>query len=135
MKCKIPCTFEVNITTLTAVLPVYHGNEDIPYGTPCRANGKKSDLLTLEINVDTGRVADWPADYPLSIDMQVRDGGCYSLLGFREDDQIWIRQWNNIYVPRCLGSDDYLEISINDKGFIENWSFDPEDLLGQDEDE
>ena len=96
--------------TLEIVAPVDYGEEDMPHDFP----GRTGKTWRAVVDLDTGRIAGWPAGKTASLDMKVRDGGVYILrdldgkeIGRRED-----------YVPGILGGGDYLEFTIDEHGTI-----------------
>lgn len=87
--------------------------------------GRAGDTWNIRINLNTGRVLDWPENTTASIHYKVCDGGEYWL----EDISGAVSfKWCGEYVPDrflCHGSrgyGDYIILDINSQGCIENWS-------------
>lgn len=123
MKYTVRLPVEVEIKTIKIVVPIYYDDEEIPYDFPGRSN----DIWTAEIDIDTGKIKNYPKNKPFKIHIKVTDGGAYYLVddkgfavGFIEED----------YVPHGVipGKDgDYIIFDIDDQGFIQNWKA-PTDL-------
>lgn len=95
--------------------------EDYP-DVVCRLlNG---DTIDLEIDIDTGKVNNWPKNCPTDFhDIKISDTGNYWLV----DDNADLVVGYTGYVPACLGDGDYLEFEIDENSYIVDWSFDQED--------
>ena len=120
MKVKIPITKEVDIKYITIEIAVRYEEEDIPNNAPMRDD----DMWKASVNIDTGKINDWPKGQTLDLYMKVCDEGMYRL--FDAD-------WNELacidgYVPNGIvpGSyGDYVGLKINESGVITNWPTSP----------
>lgn len=82
------------------------------------------DTISLEIDIDTGKVTNWPKNCPTDFhDIKIVDTGNYWLV----DDNADLVVGYTGYVPSCLGDGDYLEFEIDENSYIVDWSFDQED--------
>ena len=82
------------------------------------------DTISLEIDIDTGKVTNWPKNCPTDFhDIKIVDTGNYWLV----DDNADLVVGYTGYVPSCLGDGDYLEFEIDENSYVVNWSFDQED--------
>lgn len=78
------------------------------------------------IDVNEGKVLDWPENFVLSTHFKVCDQGVYVYSNQDESQQIVSCDCDEYYVPNWLDNDgdgygDYLQIQINGDGTIENW--------------
>lgn len=138
MKATIKVTKEVDIKWLSVSAKVRHwedatvnGEEDTE-GTlmPCQELGCWAPL----IDVDTGIIKDWPKGTTADIHFKVCDAGTYSLL----DDSGETLAIKDGYVPDCMspggrGYGDYIIMSIDENGKIENWNPAFDDIIDEDE--
>lgn len=107
----------IKISAIEVVLPVNYEEEDIPNNFPLR-NG---ETWAAVIDIDTGKIRDWPAGAgEQKMYMKVVDGGSYYLIG--EDGKRLLSIEDN-YVPCCIPGDsgDYIDFRISADGTIENW--------------
>jgi hypothetical protein len=127
MKLTVKKPVVIEPTHIRVSLPVRYGTEDIPEDFPLR----KGDLWEARIEIETGKILDWPAGRAGECSMKVVDEGCYYLerlllpvtvhveppryeiLASREQD----------YVPSCIPGEhgDYVDFTIDEQGVIENW--------------
>lgn len=76
------------------------------------------------IDLNTGEVLNWPKGTTASVHYKVCDAGQYWLL---DENKKRILQWKGYYVPDSIlcikdnGYGDYIILSINENGFVENW--------------
>lgn len=132
MKCTVPITTEVDFTILELGVPVNYGTEDIPEDFP----GRRGDMLYMSIDIDKGVVFDWPQGQTANLYMKVVDGGCYTVRGLTTNGEPYNLFLEHEYVPRCLGRGgygDYLVLKINGGGKIENWQFDIDEFLREED--
>lgn len=122
---KITKTFDVKYLKFS-VMPRYweavvngvEGSLDIPL--------KRDKMWNLKIDIDTGKVIDWPDGTTIDVHYKVCDAGSYYLLD--ENDDVIVSK-EQVYVPSFIGEyGDYLIIDINEKGFIKNWKLSENEL-------
>lgn len=117
MKVEIRTTIEVTVDRVRLDLPVHYDDEDMPFDFPFREN----DKWRIEVDADTGRINNWPANRPdFDLYMKVTDGGSYYLVD--EDGEVFAKLEND-YVPHYLipgEYGDYVELKIKG-GVITNW--------------
>lgn len=83
------------------------------------------DEWVAVIELDTGRVLEWPMGCQANLQYKVCDSGLYWLLN---QDMTEIARWTGVYVPSdylCTGrsgTGDYLGIEIGSQGLIRNWT-------------
>lgn len=122
MKFKVDTKKEVQCDTVLIELPVRYDDEDIPYDFPFREH----DMLSLEVNIGSGRIAEWPKSYgPANVFMKVCDEGTYTLF----DQGIPVTALTNEYVPHGLvpgDHGDYVRLAIDESGLITNWPKHPD---------
>lgn len=87
------------------------------------------------IDVDEGRIIDWPEDMEATIYYKPCDMGEYELLTDEED---FIGYISDDYVPDCLqiddeGYGDYVYITVEKGGRIKNWDPERIELIGNQE--
>ena len=100
----------------------------IPFASP------KNETWTPVIEIDSGRVVDWPEGTTASVHYKVCDAGRYSLLDADKADLITI----DGYVPRIMspkenGYGDYVIMDIGPDGLIADWQIRLEAFTGEDE--
>jgi len=86
------------------------------------------------IELETGKVIDWPEGLVADIHYKVCDQGCYRLLDV--DRNVLVEK--DGYVPDILcpggnGYGDYIIMKIDGAGQIENWRVDLDDFTADDE--
>ncbi len=79
----------------------------------------------LQIDLETGKVTNWPEGVEAKTHYKVCDAGCYKLLN--EDMKVVAEAYG--YVPRMLAIDssgfgDYVTLTIDGTGQIQNWKAD-----------
>lgn len=131
MKAKIPTTIEVNITHVLVNLPVRYDEEDIPNDFPLR-EGK---MWNAKIEIDTGKIENWPVGQVGEFYMKVVDEGMYRLL---DDKGAVVAAIEQDYVPHGVipgEYGDYVDFNIDVGGVITNWPKRPDirEFLKQDE--
>ena len=122
MKTTINKPVEVNIRWVNITVPVRYEDEDIPYDFPLRSN----DVWRATVDIDTGRINDWPEGKSGRLQMKVTDCGVYTL---RDEDNQVVAEIEQGYVPHGVvpGSfGDYIELQINEQGVITNWPKHPD---------
>lgn len=118
MKIKVKKPVEIEIKTLRLSLPVRYEEEDMPNNFPLR-NG---DVWEADIDVDEGRITNWPRGQSGEFYMKVCDSGVYTLL---DPAGAVVAKLEGEYVPQCApgDDDDYVGMKIEDDGRITNWDF------------
>lgn len=91
------------------------------FGRPYK---RKTWRWRFEIDVETGKIKDWPADVKAESYYKVCDD---CKLEYFEDGKYICNNDGNWYVPDCLclndeGYGDYMDLTINADGTIEKWS-------------
>jgi len=117
MKAIIKVEKEVEIRKVKLQVAVRYDDEDIPYNFPLR-NG---NMWNATIDIDGGRVLDWPKGKKGNLEMKICDEGSYYLLD--EDDNV-VLSLEQDYVPNKLlpgEYGDYLKLHIDENGLITNW--------------
>lgn len=85
-----------------------------------------NDYWTLVIDINTGKVENWPKNYCISTWFKVCDDGLYQIVD-KDGDVIWDSiETENYYVPEFLkindnGYGDYINLDIDGNGYIKNW--------------
>jgi len=123
MKLTVNQPTEIEVDAIHCVVPVKYGEEFMPGDFPHR----KGDVWDITIDLETSTIRDWPEEVFGDISMEVRDGGCYYLLG--PDGEI-VATLDDDYVPDCLPNEcgDYFEMQIDGTGRITNWTADTDDI-------
>lgn len=121
MKTTIMKPVEVEIATVSVILPVNYEEEDMPNDFPLR----QGDQWRATIDIDTGKINDWPAGRSGKFFMKVCDGGTYTL----RDPSGNVLAERQDYVPNDLipgEYGDYVHLQINEEGLITNWPKEPD---------
>jgi len=117
MKVTVKKPVELDIRFVHIVVPNDH--DDIPAGTP----GLSGRMWSVMVDIETGQIQDWPNDAkPVDFYVKVTDRGSYSFLDENHKLLMDLIQYYapNEIVPGEYG--DYIDIEINEKGVITNWS-------------
>ena len=117
MKVKIPITKEVDIKYISICIAVRYEEEDIPNNAPMR-NG---DMWKVEVDIDAGRILNWPQGQTLDLYMKVCDEGLYRLFDANWNELACIEEG---YVPHGIvpgNYGDYVDLKIDESGVITNW--------------
>ena len=98
-----------------------NGREDTDGKMPLR----HGDNWRFTIDVDDGRIVDWPRGNTAKVFYKVCDAGVYTI---QDDEFKVIMRRENSYVPSslCIGENgygDYMGLEINEDGFIQGWRF------------
>lgn len=114
---NFPVTKIVDVKYVEICVAVRYGDEDMPYDAPMRVGDKWNAL----IDIDQGRVIDWPQGEKLKFSMKICDEGTYILLDADENE---VYRIDEDYVPNSLlpgEYGDYLSLDIDETGKITNW--------------
>ena len=121
MKALIKVEKEVEITHVKLSVAVRYDEEDIPNDFPFR----DGDMWNATIDIDSGLIIGYPKGKPYNMHMKICDQGSYWLLDGRgnavlsiEDDYV-----PNNLIPGSYG--DYIELNIDEEGYISNWPKEP----------
>jgi hypothetical protein len=138
MKFEVKTTTEVDVKFLKADCGVRYWEDATVNGVqdgdgeliPCRQGDGWAPLIDLE----TGKVEDWPEGTKADIHYKVCDAGIYSLL---DADRNVVASFDG-YVPSMMspggsGYGDYVIMTIGEDGVIEGWEADLDDF-GDDRD-
>lgn len=121
MKATIKIEKEVEIVTIKIEVAVRYDEEDIPNDFPMRMG----DLWSASVEVDTGKILNWPIGRSGDLHMKVVDEGSYSLL---DKDSNIILSIEQDYVPNGIVPGrygDYIDLKIDENGIITNWKKNP----------
>jgi len=108
---------EIDAKFVNIEIPVRDGIENIPLDFP----GRKGDMWYGSIDIDEGRLLEWPKGIAGNLELKVCDEGCYTLL---DADRQVLSTIQNDYVPNELipgEYGDYIDLQIDDAGMITNW--------------
>ena len=119
MKITVKVEREFDIKYLSMVLPVKYDDEDMPYDFPFRSG----EQWSVTVDIDEGKILDWPQGVSHGLFMKVTDGGVYQLLGPDKELVAMIQD----YVPHSMVPGeygDYVKLNIDESGVITNWKVD-----------
>lgn len=89
---------------------------------PFPAVFKKGDRYEFSIDLDTGRICDWPFGTEIHLHCKPRDDAQYYLIG---PDESVLAKLIDEYVPECVatgdGGGDYIDFSIGGDGYIDSF--------------
>lgn len=121
MKATVKVEKEIDAkSVIVDIKPRYIGDspeDDMPTTTPL-LNG---EIWKAEIDIDTGKIKDWPEGEEASLYIKVCDAGIYTLL---DADGNELAQKSG-YVPNDLipgECGDYIDLKIAADGTITNWN-------------
>jgi hypothetical protein len=117
MKFTVTRPTEVDIKYVVIDVPVKYDDEDMPNDFPFRAG----DQWRVAVEIETGRIIDWPHGVSHDLYMKVTDGGSYILLDEQQNEVACIVE---DYVPHGVVPGeygDYIEMDIDENGIIKNW--------------
>lgn len=117
MNIKIPTVKEENATHIYMVLPINYGEEEIPNDFPFRIG----DTWKATVEIDTGKIRDWPAGKIADIHLTVKDGGSYHLINAKGEN---IAAIEGDYVPHGIVPGSYgdtVELKVAADGTVVNW--------------
>lgn len=118
---KIPKIVEVDVQKVRIIVSVWYGDEEIPNDFP----GRRGDTWNVSIDIDSGKILDWPPGKEWDLHLTVKDGGTYILYDTRG---IVVATLENEYVPHGLIPGDYgdvIRLKIRKDGTITNWHQNP----------
>jgi hypothetical protein len=121
MKVTVNKPIEIEVKYIIICVPVRYDEEDIPNDFPFRRN----DIWEVLVDIETGKIKDWPYGYEYVLVMKVCDSGYYQLL----DEAFGPIAEIEDYVPHGIvpGSyGDYIELTIEKDGTISNWPEKPD---------
>lgn len=116
MKATVLRWVEVEITEIHVRLPVRFQEEDIPNDFPLRSG----NVWSARIEIDTGRIIDWPDGKDAELYLKVCDEGVYELRN--ANGRVAILE--GTYVPHGVipgEYGDYVSLNIASDGVITNW--------------
>lgn len=131
---KKPVDYEIKYVYVAAPFR-YVGDgddDDVPLSTPLLKNGS----WKAKINIDEGKVEDWPVGESCHLFGKICDEGSYYLIDdtgnivlSREEDYV-----PNRLIPGEYG--DYIDLHIDENGYITNWYEHPsfEDFIDEEDD-
>jgi hypothetical protein len=120
MKFTVLIPTEIDVKKIIVDVPVRYEEEQIPNDFPLRSG----DSWKAEIELETGKILNWPADKTGHYDLHLKvcDEGKYQLVTDK-DELVGKDEPCNGYVPSFFPEDhygDYIIFSINDD-IISNW--------------
>ena len=129
MKVEITKKVEVNAKWLQIICPFHYADDIEINGIEFEEDSEIIGLPLFEqgnwnvkIDIDNGTIQGWEVGKSVSIYSKIRDEGSYYVL---DDDYNEISAIKQNYVPNCLGEEgDYLILSIDENGKVENFEFD-----------
>lgn len=139
MKAKIKILKEVNVKSLHVYAKVRYW-EDSEVNGQSDENGylipfREGEIWEPIIDLDKGKIIDWPIGTTANIHYKVCDAGSYMLF---DDQGYFICEIRDGYVPRIMcpdepGYGDYIIMQIDENGFIDNFTVDLEGFPGFEE--
>ena len=91
---------------------------------------RSGDMWKITIDLDEGRILDWPSGTTAKVYYKVCDAGIYSLLDSDKKPVLTLNDLDLDYVPSCIGEyGDYVNLEINEEGFIKDWN--PNSLIDE----
>jgi hypothetical protein len=117
MKRVITVMKEVDIKKVRVSVAVRYDEEDIPKDFPMRSG----NMWNATIDIETGKIFDWPQGKSGNLHMKVCDEGSYYLLDENDEEVLSIEgdYVPNRLIPGTYG--DYIDLKIDSTGTITNW--------------
>lgn len=122
MKATVTLQKEVDIVLVGIEVAVRYGDEDMPYDFPFR----KGEMWEVVVDMDSGKILDWPEGVEHELHMKVCDCGIYRLM---DADRRVIGSIEQNYVPHGVvpgDYGDYIILDIKGDGTIANWPKSPD---------
>lgn len=116
MKFNIYKPVQVEAKFIRCNVAVRYDDEDMPNDFPFRTR----NMWDVTIDIDTGKIIDWPEGVAANIHMKVCDQGNYYLIA---TDGSTLAKLEEEYVPCCVPGSygDYIEFDIGVDGTIDRW--------------
>ena len=119
MKITVLKPTDIHVNVIRCTLP-FDEDDEVAADFPGRVGERMR--LTLDLDVDTGKVRDWPAGRRESLHLKVRDEGVYELLTDVSASGIprIIASRPDGYVPGCIPGEygDYVICTITEDGSV-----------------
>lgn len=112
---------EIDVRFVRIIIPL-DDEDGIPERFPMLING----VWCVVVDIESGNIPDWPADYPFNLFAKVCDRGRYQLLGPTLEVLAWK---DEDYVPHGVVPGqyrDYVKLDISADGTITNWPKEPD---------
>lgn len=131
MKVVMNSSQEIAVKYVKVELPIRYGEEDMSKDFPLReevsTDRNNNDWWKATIEVDTGKILEWPQGQVGEFYLKVVDEGSYYLL---DENQKIVASIKQNYVPNQLlpptdGYGDYVNFEIDENGIITNWYKNP----------
>ena len=122
MKRVIAALKEFEVKKVRVSVAVRYDEEDIPKDFPMRSG----NMWNATIDIETGKIFDWPQGKSGDLYMKVCDEGSYYLLDENDEEILSIEgdYVPNKLIPGTYG--DYIDLKIDSTGTITNWYSDSE---------
>lgn len=126
MKLTVTKPVEIEVSFVRLVVPVRYDEDDMPNDFPFR----KNDMWDVTVDIESGKILEWPEGVELDLYMKVTDTGSYYLL---DSQSHVIGASEHDYVPHSVipgDYGDYIDLEIQADGVIANWrkGFDESDI-------
>lgn len=120
MKVTVSKPVEIEIKYMRIAVPVRYDEDDMPNDFPFR----KGDVWDIVVDMDTGKIENWPEGVEHSLYMKVCDSGSYLLLDTNREE---VGSIIEDYVPSAVPGEygDYISLEIAGDGTITNWKKKP----------
>ena len=122
MKAVVKVEKEVWVTKINVnIAPRYIGDDegdDIPTDFPLLNDLK--NLWVADINIDTGKIENWKTGKARKLFAKVCDAGVYTLF---DSDGNQVSRIDG-YIPEIVPNEygDYINLDIDEEGYIRNWN-------------
>lgn len=115
MKITVTIPTEIEVDSIRINIPVRYDEEDIPNDFPLRTG----DIWKGTLDLETGRIRNWPEGKEGYLHMKVCDDGIYTLMNGDEE----VACINENYVPSCIPGEygDYVILEIDEHGTVKGW--------------
>jgi hypothetical protein len=117
MKTRRTIEQEIDVATIRIEVAVRYEEEDIPNDFPFR----DGSMWCADVDMDTGKITDWPQGKAGTLSMKVCDQGTYTLFDRAGNE---LARLENDYCPnRVVPGEygDYINLEIDATGTITNW--------------
>lgn len=124
---------EIKVWKLHAQMNVRYWNDATINGKECESSEDmplaSGDMWIVNIDIESGSIDGWPDGTTADVHFKVCDAGTYELLDFEGETVFELDGYvPKIMCPNGRGYGDYVIMTIDENGNIENWKIELDDF-------